>query len=108
MEPLVLNTPVDWIFFLLEALGAVSFAVSGTIIAIKKRFGIIPGVTDKSYITNSYHVHVSEEIDAFTKLSFEAQFQALSPGAVYIHGICHSCGDLLFSFFYAVLRCIYR
>ncbi len=47
---------------------------------LQKRFGIIPGVTDKSYITNSYHVHVSEEIDAFTKLSFEAQFQALSPG----------------------------
>ena len=47
---------------------------------LQKRFGIIPGVTDKNYITNSYHVHVSEEIDAFTKLSFEAQFQHLSPG----------------------------
>ena len=45
-----------------------------------KRFGIIPGITDKGYITNSYHVHVTEEIDAFDKLSFEAQFQALSPG----------------------------
>ncbi len=47
---------------------------------LQKRFGVIPGVTDKSYITNSYHVHVTEEIDAFDKLSFEAQFQALSPG----------------------------
>ena len=47
---------------------------------LQKRFGVIPGITDKSYITNSYHVHVSEEIDAFTKLSFEAQFQQLSPG----------------------------
>ena len=47
---------------------------------LQKRFGIIPGITDKGYITNSYHVHVSEEIDAFTKLSFEAQFQHLSPG----------------------------
>ncbi len=47
---------------------------------LKKRFGIIPGVTDKNYITNSYHVHVSEEIDAFSKLSFEAPFQELSPG----------------------------
>ncbi|MCM1148619.1 MAG: anaerobic ribonucleoside-triphosphate reductase [Butyricicoccus sp.] len=47
---------------------------------LQKRFGIIPGVTDKSYITNSYHVNVCEEIDAFEKLRFEAQFQALSPG----------------------------
>lgn len=47
---------------------------------LQKRFGIIPGVTDKNYITNSYHVHVTEPIDAFTKLSFEAEFQALSPG----------------------------
>ena len=47
---------------------------------LQKRFGIIPGVTDKSYITNSYHVHVQEEIDAFTKLKFESEFQALSPG----------------------------
>ena len=47
---------------------------------LQKRFGIIPGVTDKSYITNSYHVHVTEPIDAFTKLGFEAQFQHLSPG----------------------------
>ena len=47
---------------------------------LQKRFGIIPGITDKGYITNSYHVHVTEEIDAFTKLKFEAQFQHLSPG----------------------------
>ncbi|MCD8373547.1 MAG: anaerobic ribonucleoside-triphosphate reductase [Oscillospiraceae bacterium] len=47
---------------------------------LQKRFGIIPGVTDKGYITNSYHVHVTENIDAFSKLKFEAQFQALSPG----------------------------
>ncbi len=47
---------------------------------MQQRFGLIPGITDKNYITNSYHVHVSEEIDAFTKLSFEAEFQQLSPG----------------------------
>ena len=47
---------------------------------LQKRFGIIPGVTDKNYITNSYHVHVSEKIDAFSKLKFEAEFQTLSPG----------------------------
>ena len=47
---------------------------------LQKRFGIIKGVTDKNYITNSYHVHVSEEIDAFSKLKFEADFQKLSPG----------------------------
>ena len=47
---------------------------------LQKRFGVIPGVTDKGYITNSYHVHVTEKIDAFTKLKFEAQFQHLSPG----------------------------
>ena len=48
--------------------------------ALQKRFGIIKGVTDKNYITNSYHVHVTEEMDAFEKLSFESQFQELSPG----------------------------
>ena len=48
--------------------------------ALQKRFGIIPGVTDKNYITNSYHVHVTEEIDAFSKLKFESEFQKLSPG----------------------------
>ena len=47
---------------------------------LQKRFGMIPGVTDKRYITNSYHVHVTEQIDAFSKLKFEAQFQQLSPG----------------------------
>ena len=47
---------------------------------LQKRFGIIPGVTDKNYITNSYHIHVSEQIDAYAKLEFEAQFQKLSPG----------------------------
>ncbi|MBE5833336.1 MAG: anaerobic ribonucleoside-triphosphate reductase [Butyrivibrio sp.] len=47
---------------------------------LQKRFGIIPGVTDRNYITNSYHVHVTEKIDAFTKLKFESEFQALSPG----------------------------
>ncbi len=47
---------------------------------LQKRFGVIEGITDKGYITNSYHVHVTEEIDAFSKLKFEAKFQALSPG----------------------------
>ena len=47
---------------------------------LQKRFGIIPGITDKGYITNSYHVHVTEQIDAFAKLGFEAQYQPLSPG----------------------------
>ena len=47
---------------------------------LQKRFGIVPGITDKNYITNSYHVHVSEQIDAFTKLKFESEFQKLSPG----------------------------
>ena len=47
---------------------------------LQKRFGIVPGITDKNYLTNSYHVHVSEHIDAFTKLKFESEFQKLSPG----------------------------
>ncbi|MBR2315157.1 MAG: anaerobic ribonucleoside-triphosphate reductase, partial [Clostridia bacterium] len=47
---------------------------------LQKRFGVIPGINDKGYITNSYHIHVTEEIDAFSKLAFESQFQALSPG----------------------------
>lgn len=47
---------------------------------LQKKFGVIPGITDKNYVTNSYHVHVTEEIDAFTKLGFEAEFQELSPG----------------------------
>ena len=67
----------------------ISYSVYGTPIesttykfakCLQKRFGIIPGVTDKNYITNSYHVHVSEKIDAFSKLKFEAEFQKLSPG----------------------------
>lgn len=48
--------------------------------SLQKRFGIVPGVTDKNYITNSYHIHVTEPIDAFTKLAFESEFQELSPG----------------------------
>ena len=48
--------------------------------ALQKKFGVIPGVTDKNYITNSYHIHVTEEIDAFSKLAFESKFQELSPG----------------------------
>ena len=48
--------------------------------ALQRRFGIVKGITDKGYITNSYHVHVTEEIDAFTKLKFESEFQKLSPG----------------------------
>ena len=47
---------------------------------LQKRFGIVPGITDRNYITNSYHVHVTEQIDAFTKLQFESEFQRLSPG----------------------------
>lgn len=47
---------------------------------LQKKFGIIPGVTDKNYITNSYHVKITEPIDAFSKLALEAKFQALSPG----------------------------
>ena len=47
---------------------------------LQKRFGVVQGINDKGYITNSYHIHVTEEVDAFTKLAFESQFQALSPG----------------------------
>ena len=47
---------------------------------LQKRFGVVPGITDRNYITNSYHVHVTEHIDAFTKLKFESEFQKLSPG----------------------------
>ena len=47
---------------------------------LQKRFGLVPGITDRNYITNSYHVHVTEQIDAFTKLKFESEFQRLSPG----------------------------
>ena len=78
------NACRDW-----KAETNIDFSVYGTPIesttykfakGLQKRFGIIPGVTDKNYITNSYHVHVTEEIDAFTKLKFESEFQELSPG----------------------------
>ena len=48
--------------------------------SLQKRFGVIPHVTDKNYVTNSYHIHVTEDIDAFDKLTFESEFQKLSPG----------------------------
>lgn len=72
-----------------KAAERISYSVYGTPLesttykfakCLQKRFGIIKGVTDKNYITNSYHVHVTEEIDAFTKLAFESEFQKLSPG----------------------------
>lgn len=72
-----------------EAETNISFSLYGTPLesttykfsrCLQKRFGIIPGVTDKNYITNSYHVHVTEPINAFDKLTFESQFQELSPG----------------------------
>ena len=72
-----------------KAASNISFSLYGTPLesttykfakCLKKRFGEIPGVTDKNYITNSYHIHVTEQVDAFTKLSFESQFQELSPG----------------------------
>ena len=58
---------------------------------LQKRFGIIPGVTDRNYITNSYHVHVTEEIDAFSKLALESKFQELSPGGAISYGKCRIC-----------------
>lgn len=58
---------------------------------LQKRFGVIKGITDKGYITNSYHVNVTEEIDAFTKLEFEAQFQHLSPAAPSAMWRCRTC-----------------
>ena len=58
---------------------------------LQKRFGIVPGITDKNYITNSYHVHVSEQIDAFTKLKFESDFQRLSPGGPSAMWKCPTC-----------------
>lgn len=73
---------------------------------LQKRFGIVPGVTDKNYITNSYHVHVTEEIDAFSKLKFESEFQALSPGGaisyVEVPNMCNNIEAVL-----AVIRYIY-
>ena len=62
---------------------------------LQKRFGVIEGVTDKGYITNSYHVHVTEKIDAFTKLKFEAQFQHLSPAARSAMSKCPTCSRTL-------------
>lgn len=59
--------------------------------ALQRRFGVIPGVTDKNYITNSYHVHVTEQIDAFEKLRFESEFQALSPGGASATLRCLTC-----------------
>ncbi len=74
---------------------------------LQKKFGKIPHVTDKNYITNSYHVHVTEEMDAFTKLSFESQFQALSPGGaisyVEVPNLEHNLGAVL-----AVMKHIYE
>lgn len=74
---------------------------------LQKRFGVIPGVTDKNYITNSYHVHVTEPIDAFTKLSFEAEFQALSPGGaisyIEVPNLSHNIPAVL-----AVINYIYE
>ncbi len=73
---------------------------------LQKRFGIIPGVTDKNYITNSYHVHVTEEIDAFSKLRFESEFQKLSPGGaisyVEVPNLQNNTEAVL-----AVMECIY-
>ena len=74
--------------------------------SLQKRFGIIPGVTDKSYITNSYHVHVTEEIDAFEKLAFEAQFQHLSPGGAISYVEVPNMQDNLDAVI-AVMRFIY-
>ena len=62
---------------------------------LQKRFGIVKGITDKNYITNSYHVHVSEPIDAFTKLKFEADFQRLSPGGAISYVEVHNMQDNL-------------
>ena len=73
---------------------------------LQKRFGIIKGVTDKNYITNSYHVHVTEEIDAFSKLKFEAEFQKLSPGGaisyVEVPNLQNNIEAVL-----SVMKCIY-
>ena len=60
---------------------------------LQKRFGIIEGITDKNYITNSYHVHVTEEINAFDKLSFESEFQRLSPGGAISYVECANLTD---------------
>ena len=62
---------------------------------LQKRFGIVPGITDRNYITNSYHVHVTEKIDAFTKLKFESEFQRLSPGGDISYVEVHNMQDNL-------------
>lgn len=74
---------------------------------LQKRFGVIPGVTDKNYITNSYHVHVTEPIDAFEKLKFESQFQALSPGGAISYVEVPNMQDNLDAVL-AVIRFIYE
>ena len=73
---------------------------------LQKRFGIVPGITDKNYITNSYHVHVSEHIDAFTKLKFESEFQKLSPGGAISYVEVPNMQDNLEAVM-SVLQCIY-
>ena len=73
---------------------------------LQKRFGIVPGITDKNYITNSYHVHVSEQIDAFTKLKFESDFQRLSPGGAISYVEVPNMQDNLEAVM-SVLQCIY-
>ena len=74
---------------------------------LQERFGIIKGVTDKNYITNSYHVHVQEQIDAISKLKFESEFQELSPGGaisyVEVPDLTHNIDAVL-----AVMKCIYE
>ena len=74
--------------------------------ALQRRFGVIEGITDKGYITNSYHVHVSEQIDAFTKLKFESEFQRLSPGGAISYVEVPNMQDNLEAVI-AVLRYIY-
>ncbi|MDD7110580.1 MAG: anaerobic ribonucleoside-triphosphate reductase [Coriobacteriaceae bacterium] len=74
--------------------------------ALQRRFGVIEGITDKGYITNSYHVHVSEHIDAFTKLKFESEFQRLSPGGAISYVEVPNMQDNLEAVI-AVLRYIY-
>ena len=73
---------------------------------LQRRFGIIKGVTDKSYITNSYHIHVTEEVNAFEKLIFEAQFQALSPGGAISYVEVPNMQNNLEAVM-EVIRCIY-
>ena len=73
---------------------------------LQKRFGIVPGITDKNYITNSYHVHVTEPIDAFTKLKFEAEFQKLSPGGAISYVEVPNMQDILVAVM-SVLQFIY-